>query len=55
MLEGLKETVDRQKKDLDIVRKEIEEKEILSSQGRIPSCQTQSQMYLHAPVYLPCL
>eukprot|EP00063_Salmo_salar_P046851 XP_014021686.1 PREDICTED: E3 ubiquitin-protein ligase TRAIP-like [Salmo salar] len=31
MLEGLKETVDRQKKDLDSVRKEIGEKEMLCS------------------------
>uniref|UniRef100_A0A8C7CAW1 TRAF-interacting protein n=1 Tax=Oncorhynchus kisutch TaxID=8019 RepID=A0A8C7CAW1_ONCKI len=31
MVEGLKETVDRQKKDLDIVRKEIGEKDMLCS------------------------
>lgn len=35
MLEGLKETVDRQKKDLDSVRKEIGEKEMLCSVLRV--------------------
>uniref|UniRef100_A0A8C8JRW2 Uncharacterized protein n=1 Tax=Oncorhynchus tshawytscha TaxID=74940 RepID=A0A8C8JRW2_ONCTS len=48
IVEGLKEAVNRQKKDLDIVRKEIEENEMLSSQGRMmkylenQQCETQA-------------
>uniref|UniRef100_A0A8C7FRD2 Uncharacterized protein n=1 Tax=Oncorhynchus kisutch TaxID=8019 RepID=A0A8C7FRD2_ONCKI len=43
--------VNRQKKDLDIVRKDIEEKEMLSSQGRMnQQCETQAAKEEHTIV-----